>query len=738
MQNQTVISNKSSAKVFLDQDAKPAMPKKKWTAEELLEYDQKAPVLSTKTYRIATYINAADKKLFPTVPMLPIPLTILSMRATFSMLKEIAKKHNIAVKYKGVTVADISKLLQSHTCKECPQFLTVFEPNKEPLTQAQRNKIHRIQNADTLASKEHQRYQTRTEEYHKQAENRRKDKHADSLFPPKPITETNGAKIVNNFVERTSFQNLEEYGCAVCGKLTSIAQLRLLQDVEAKHLECLIVPEVTRVERSWRKDPVTSIPGPVLDTSCQHICIKCHDSVKNGKIPQLALANGLWVGDIPSQLQNLSWTEQLLISRVVRNYCIVKVSKSKMHKMKANAICHAVPMPKIYSALPPKRSELDEVLAFLYIGPTKPTPEDLKRTPLLVRRNRVIDALEWLKLNHKDYQDIEISHKNMNEYSEDEPPVIVEYQEVQDVKDPEATAVNDTGEEEGTIEGECPFTVHTLSPEYLTQLIDKDQAHLLRNKALLHLKQGGKAMGITQKEQPESIYDNPQLYPQMFPWLFPYGLGGLQNIHQQRKVSDELHKQHLLMYHDKRFQKDPYFPLIAFNHEQIKKSSTGGWLLANKDSFSATVDRLMSVNESILTELISKFQAGPVKFENLSEEEKQCYKILNDIDYVAAQVPGSVTSRRNMRNEIWSLTSYLGAPSWFITFAPADINHPIAIYFAGSDQAIYPPNFDKDKRFWMIANNPVAGARFFKVMTDRKSTRLNSSHSGESRMPSSA
>jgi hypothetical protein len=39
------------------------------------------------------------------------------------------------------------------------------------------------------------------------------------------------------------------------------------------------------------------------------------------------------------------------------------------------------------------------------------------------------------------------------------------------------------------------------------------------------------------------------------------------------------------MYHDKRFQKDAHFPLIAFNHEQIKESTTGGYLLAKKPKF---------------------------------------------------------------------------------------------------------------------------------------------------------
>jgi len=41
-------------------------------------------------------------------------------------------------------------------------------------------------------------------------------------------------------------------------------------------------------------------------------------------------------------------------------------------------------MPKIYNVLPPPIEEMDEVLAFIYTGPCKPTKADFKRTPLLV------------------------------------------------------------------------------------------------------------------------------------------------------------------------------------------------------------------------------------------------------------------------------------------------------------------------------------------------------------------
>jgi hypothetical protein len=57
------------------------------------------------------------------------------------------------------------------------------------------------------------------------------------------------------------------------------------------------------------------------------------------------------------------------------------------------------------------------------------------------------------------------------------------------------------------------------------------------------------------------------------------------------------------MYYDKRFQKDPHFPLIAFNHEQMKESTTAGYLTAEKKSFHDITDRLMNVDLEVLSDL---------------------------------------------------------------------------------------------------------------------------------------
>ena len=127
--------------------------------------------------------------------------------------------------------------------------------------------------------------------------------------------------------------------------------------------------------------------------------------------------------------------------------------------MRANAISFTNPVPKIYDMLPPSLNELDEVLACIFTGPCQPTKADIERTPLLVRRNKVVDALHWLKLNHLDYSDMLISEENLLQYPENDAPVVIDYRQSVINKDKEATSVHDNEDEEGVEEGPCSFVV---------------------------------------------------------------------------------------------------------------------------------------------------------------------------------------------------------------------------------------------------------------------------------------
>lgn len=54
-----------------------------------------------------------------------------------------------------------------------------------------------------------------------------------------------------------------------------------------------------------------------------------------------------------------------------------------------------------------------------------------------------------------------------------------------------------------------------------------------------------------------------------------------------------------------------------------------------------------------------------------SDEEKACFDILKDVDHVGGHVSGSITNKCYMCNEIWSLSCFRGAHSWYITLSPA-------------------------------------------------------------------
>ena len=255
----------------------------------------------------------------------------------------------------------------------------------------------------------------------------------------------------------------------------------------------------------------------------------------------------------------------------------------------------------------------------------------------------------------------------------------------------EDKAVYEEPDKEGTSSGPCPFVVHTIDA---TEVTPDANIEYLKKAALLHVKgHKGKFLAITHSSQPESIFNNPQLYPQAFPWLFPYGLGGIGNKRGFDKLGDEVRKKNLLMYHDKRFQKDPYFPLVAFNHSQIKSSSRGGFLLAERKNFPQIAKRILNVNAQVLASLLMRMEKGEyVKPE--TPEEKVCYEVINDLDHVAHHVDNSKTNKKYMRNELWSTICSKGAPSWFITFAPTDMRHPLCLYYADDAEAVYPYIFE--------------------------------------------
>jgi hypothetical protein len=651
----------------------------------------------------------------PLLFLCQIPLNIFANGLTLSQARGVCRSHHIFYTARS-SVKFVRNLLAQHVCtEECSDLLTLFAPSsaKAPaerqekwykgLTKAKRKKRNIISGKIRASRKKNAPYHIK-----RQFENRQS--YRSYKFPPLPPKDTLLHQVIDGFCTDTNPSKFVEHGCAVCGQLTLNSELVLLSHVQCD-FEVLRNIGVSCLERKSESDPLMDIQGPILDPDCKHICSSCHTQLLKGLAPLMSLANGLWLGKVPEELSCLTYVEKLLISRIRHNRCIIRVASSGRYKMKANAVSFQNPIPKIYSVLPPPIEELDEVLAFIYTGPCQPTKKDLERTPLLVRRTQVGKALKWLKLNHCDYQSIDISDDNLRNYPEGDVPVVIDYRQSTINKDKEATSVHDNDDDEGVEHGKCPFVVHGLTgEEFSTMRLDTIKAH-----ALEHLMSDGKILLIGHSEHPQSIYKNPQLFPAMMPWLFPYGLGGIGQTRHEGMLSSMAHKKHLLMYHDKRFQTDPSFPLIALNHEQIKECTTGGYLTSRKNNFSDVTDRLLNVDVAVLADLKRRLDLGEVVRPE-TDAEKLCYRLINDLDVVGGHVKGSATSKKYMRNEIWSLISFIGAPSWFITFSPADNKHPICLYFADKDEEFKPEIMLPDDAYRLVAQNPVAAARFFHFM----------------------
>src|SRR5882757_9254951 len=136
-----------------------------------------------------------------------------------------------------------------------------------------------------------------------------------------------------------------------------------------------------RKERKKASEEIGNLADPIIDHTCDQVCESCRKNIRLGKVPRCALTNGLWIGGVPEELHNLRYIEKLLIQKVCVNGCFICVASSGMRKMVAHAIAFEAPVAKVYNILPPPVADLDEVLAILFTGPTKPTTGDFQHTP---------------------------------------------------------------------------------------------------------------------------------------------------------------------------------------------------------------------------------------------------------------------------------------------------------------------------------------------------------------------
>ncbi|KAJ6532899.1 hypothetical protein DFH09DRAFT_828609, partial [Mycena vulgaris] len=208
-----------------------------------------------------------------------------------------------------------------------------------------------------------------------------------------------------------------------------------------------------------------------------------------------------------------------------------------------NVCIHPHEISTLATVLPRPMSTLyDEIVVIFVSDNHEATAEMFKRTPFLVRRGRILRALDWLKAHNPLYSDITIDLAALAEYPADDDgcvPFPVQYQSPNDtIRGQNATYTGhriDTTEaifaEHSDTDGQIPISLSG------TFDVDNTETSLNERKiqALRRLKAGGSFVKSSTTAETLSTRDNPNVYGMLWPTLFPYGVGMFDDPIRLRK-----------------------------------------------------------------------------------------------------------------------------------------------------------------------------------------------------------
>ncbi|EIW62582.1 uncharacterized protein TRAVEDRAFT_113908, partial [Trametes versicolor FP-101664 SS1] len=219
--------------------------------------------------------------------------------------------------------------------------------------------------------------------------------------------------------------------------------------------------------------------------------------------------------------------------------------------IKGHVIVYPQKPEKVAAVLPPAISDIMNPICVIFVGSRPPTRKWLedKAKPLVVRQQKIMDALQWLKVNNPLYADLVIDMQRIK----DLPANGILPHDIQHLSQDESssavTARYDEGEPE-FVEGASTRDIKRDRVEFhkvvITDVEGRAPANELRAAAIRHFKhKGGGYVEIPHQPKPVNEFYNPALFPMTYPTLFPYGVGGCEDKIRKRAISLKRHVRHL-------------------------------------------------------------------------------------------------------------------------------------------------------------------------------------------------
>eukprot|EP00435_Cladocopium_sp_Y103_P046459 s3073_g13.t1 len=461
------------------------------------------------------------------------------------------------------------------------------------------------------------------------------------------------------------------------------------------------------------------------------LCNQCNAALRAtpARLIGRALANGNLCLPLPRPLLDLTFAEKLFLARgytVKRLHTLPGPSApaDRQHALTGNGISFPQNAAHIVSSLPRHPREAAELLTVFFAPGDR--PDQHRRQPYVVRRQRVLQGLHWLQTHNPFYADVQIDALALAALPEDDVPEeffvsgpAAPFLLRPDVGPAAAQVSNATPGDSDLplaaavldVEGEGLIPLHAWQ-EALT-----GSSHAQEEYDIL----------ILSGSEPLSSFALAY-WVFCFPHLFPYGDGVAAGA-RLRRLPDTLWARHLLLRMDRKqetlhWSLDLDFVATLFGVLHRRELLRAVQIKINSPGFAQHAQALQALRDVDFAAVAQALEgAGGVqealRSDFVSEKMKE---VLRSMEIVSGAVPCTDASRRRMRRELRSFQIWHGLPSIFLTLNPADTRHPFTLYYSSAagndwvpvaDDAALSSVLKKVNLLHLVASDPVAVARAF-------------------------
>ena len=488
----------------------------------------------------------------------------------------------------------------------------------------------------------------------------------------------------------------------------------------------------------------------------EYICVRCKGALtkKRPTMPDQACANGLLLYDIPDELVNMFPIERRVISFRIPFITLIVIRRYGGH-YKVNGPPVNVP------------AKLDQIVHILPRMPNQLQLHPLKLKRRLeykshymydmLRKDKVVGAIMWLKDNNKHYTSIPIDTSWLESESENEISVLPNDSDDTDTALPNDPCDSDLGNNRTVTDSAdfvashdsvashsdpVPFNLHTenvmpkqhilthigdvtphshsVASEFGESNKDRDDSddELVEDQAGINHRQdmmGDPLPSVVQFDSlentvyncapgenniPKYILLDDDFEVLAFPDLFPYGYGGYNSRVSHCRLPIRKYFQQRLLNVDGRFAKNMEYIFCAQYIADIQQ-------IQSDANLAIRLSRGRTLNGQKITAGILR---DPSALQQLVRTE-QAYKFLKN-------VRGSPSYWQGEMYDVLAMLKSLGIPTWFLTLSAADLHWPEMIQAIARQYGIIVPkkavdNMSAAEKSLFLRHNPVTGVRMF-------------------------